>query len=142
MPNRSGQENSREGQNNNWMCGSKGRNAEDPPHDLLQVHCTSEHNRSNQCYNCGGEDHQARTYSDVCSTAGKPANHRFGGRACDPPTSRNKSRGKEAMGTAEKAAWQGTKEDSAAGAREGTADKQTAEASGPEEAMDTTEGWP
>ena len=109
--------------------------------------CTSEHNRSNQCYNCGGEDHQARTCSalprcPVCSTAGKPANHRFGGRACNPPTSRNKSRGKESMGTAEKAALQRTKEDSAAGAREGTADKQTAEASGPEEAMDTTEGWP
>ena len=46
------------------------------------------------------------------------------------------------MDTAEKAALQGTKEDSAAGAREGTADKQTAEASGPEEAMDTTVGWP
>ena len=62
--------------------------------------CTLDKDRSSRCYNCGGEGHRAKqcTASSkccVCSDAGKPANHRFGGKACDPPNNRRKRGAKE-----------------------------------------------
>ena len=104
--------------------------------------CTSEHDRSNQCYNCGGEGHQAKTCSapsscPVCSAAGKPANHCFEGKACDLPSNRRTGKGKEP--TAEKTRPQRTNEATTVGTSDKASDNQIAKASGQEEAMETTE---
>ena len=67
--------------------------------------CTSEIDRSRRCYNCGEEGHRARecrasAKCPICSDAGKPANHRFGGRSCDPPVTRKTtSKGNEKVDT-------------------------------------------
>ena len=62
--------------------------------------CTSDKDRSSRCYNCGEEGHRAKECSasskcPVCSDAGKHANHRFGGKDCDPSATRTTKRTRE-----------------------------------------------
>ena len=62
--------------------------------------CTSDRDRSRRCYNGGGEGHRtkectASSKCPVCSVAGKPANHRFVGKACDTSATRRTRRTKE-----------------------------------------------
>ena len=53
--------------------------------------CTSEVDRSDRCFRCGQPGHKAGSctappHCFVCEAAGKPADHRAGGKACAPPT--------------------------------------------------------
>ncbi|TGZ45778.1 hypothetical protein DBV15_12339, partial [Temnothorax longispinosus] len=55
----------------------------------VRSQCPSEADRSARCYRCGGDGHRARDCKGtpccpVCSDLGRPANHRAGGRACQP----------------------------------------------------------
>ena len=55
--------------------------------------CKSGKDRSDLCYNCGNSGHRARVCAApsrcaVCTDAGVPANHRYGGTGCCPPVTR------------------------------------------------------
>ncbi|XP_048487875.1 uncharacterized protein LOC125491046 [Plutella xylostella] len=61
------------------------------------VCCKSEVDRSNTCYRCGQPGHKASTcladpHCSICSAAGKPANHRVGGKACVPPSKKQRKK--------------------------------------------------
>ena len=90
--------------------------------------CTSDRDRSRRCYTGGGEGHRAKECTasskcPVCSDAGKPANHRFGGKACDTSATRRTRRTREPDVTAQDQA----------------AANQTSEECGHEEAIETAE---
>ncbi|KAF9794470.1 hypothetical protein SFRURICE_003172, partial [Spodoptera frugiperda] len=59
--------------------------------------CTSSVDRSSQCYVCGGA-HKARECTSptpkcpVCSDQGRPANHRLGGKQCNPQKKRSQKK--------------------------------------------------
>ncbi|XP_061380338.1 uncharacterized protein LOC133320774 [Danaus plexippus] len=64
--------------------------------DHVSAKCTSEVDRSDLCFRCGQPGHRASSctaplHCDACAAAGKPADHRVGGKSCSPPV---KSRGR------------------------------------------------
>ena len=93
---------------------------------------TSNKDRSSRCYNCGEEGHKAKECTasskcPVCSDGGKPANHRFGGKACDPEVAAQEGHPPET----DEAASRKTEDQATAG--------QTSQECGHEEAMETAE---
>ncbi|KYN03567.1 hypothetical protein ALC62_05694, partial [Cyphomyrmex costatus] len=56
----------------------------------LKTECKNKVDRSDRCYRCGEADHMPRQCQRsvrcmVCANQGLSANHRLGGRACNPP---------------------------------------------------------
>ena len=105
--------------------------------------CTLSTDRSKRCYNCCEEGHWAKNCTassrcPVCSDESRPANHRFGGKACDSPITRGKEGTREAataagetdLPTATDAEKQGKSDDR-------TINGHNNEESGHEEAMQT-----
>lgn len=62
----------------------------------VRLQCTSEVDRSDFCYRCSEPNHKAaqcsaKAHCVVCASAGKPSDHRVGGKACSvPPTKKGK----------------------------------------------------
>ncbi|XP_026327990.1 uncharacterized protein LOC113236198 [Hyposmocoma kahamanoa] len=58
--------------------------------------CTSGSSREDLCFRCGNEGHQASNCKGVlrcavCADAGRPSDHRMGGRSCKPPPMKQKA---------------------------------------------------
>ena len=103
--------------------------------------CTSDRDRSSRSYNCGGEGHRSKECTatskcPVCSDAGKPANHRFEGRACDPAATR---RTREPEVAAREGHPPATDEAAAGETEDQITADQTSQECGHEEAMETAE---
>ena len=106
--------------------------------------CTSDKDRSSRCYNCGGEGHRAKECSasskcPVCSDAGKQANHRFGGKACDLPATRRTRRTREPEVAAREGHPPATDEAATRKTEDQATAGQTSQECGHEEAMETAE---
>ncbi|KYN19753.1 hypothetical protein ALC57_07906 [Trachymyrmex cornetzi] len=66
--------------------------------------CRSDVSRAGLCYRCGGTGHLAngcekRAHCCVCADRGAPADHCYGGGACNPPPLRGKRRANRLDGT-------------------------------------------
>ena len=106
--------------------------------------CTSEQDRSKQCYNCGSEGHQAKACSatpccPVCSTDGRPAKHRFGGKSCNPPKNRRTSGARNETAATNNKQDQRKTENASDIQDKDKATTSVAQESGLEEAMEVTE---